>query len=94
MDLTHLAARLWSELMDRDLRKYMKETNVRVAVGALLLLFIVGLGLIWAIYGFGAAVTGFLCILAAFIPIGLIFISLYGMDWIVKRANPDEHRND
>ena len=76
--------------MDRDLRKYMKETNVRVAVGALLLLFIVGLGLIWAIYGFGAAVSGFLCLLGAFVPIALILFALYGLDWIVKRANRDE----
>lgn len=75
--------------MDRDLRKYMKETNVRVAVGTLLLLFIVGLGLIWAIYGFGAAVSGFLCLLGAFVPIALILFALYGLDWIVKRANRD-----
>ncbi|MBL8061821.1 MAG: hypothetical protein JNK32_02290 [Anaerolineales bacterium] len=79
--------------MSRDLRKYARQTNVRIAVGATLLLFIVGLGLIWAIYGFGAAISGMLCILAAFVPIGLIFIALYGLDWIVKRANPDEDRN-
>lgn len=76
--------------MSRDLRKYMRDTNVRLVIGAILMLFIVGVGLIWLIYGFGAAVTGFLCILAAFIPIGLIFLSLFGMDWIVKRANRDE----
>ncbi len=76
--------------MSRDLRKYMRDTNVRLVAGAILMLFIVGVGLIWLIYGFGAAVTGFLCILAAFIPIGLIFLALFGMDWIVKRANPDE----
>lgn len=75
--------------MDRDLRKYMKETNVRIAVGALLLLFIVGLGLIWAIYGFAAAVSGLLCLLGAFVPIALILFALYGLDWIVKRANRD-----
>jgi uncharacterized ion transporter superfamily protein YfcC len=80
--------------MKRDLRKYVRDTNARLVIGAILLLFIVGLGLIWLIYGFGAAVTGFLCILGAFIPIGLIFISLYGMDWIVKRANSDKDRND
>lgn len=79
--------------MSRDLRKYIRDTNVRLVVGALLLLFIVGLGLIWAIYGFGAAVSGLLCILSAFIPIGLIFLALYGLDWIVKRANPDEDRD-
>jgi len=76
--------------MSRDLRKYMRDTNVRLVAGAILMLFIVGVGLIWLIYGFGAAVTGFLCILAAFIPIGLIFLALFGMDWIVKRANRDE----
>ncbi len=80
--------------MKRDLRKYMRDTNTQIVIGAILLLFIIGLGLIWAIYGFGAAVTGLLCILAAFIPIGLIFAALFGMDWIVKRANPDEHRHD
>jgi uncharacterized membrane protein len=75
--------------MTRDLRKYMKDTNVRILIGAFLLLFIVGIGLIWAIYGFGAAVSGFLCLLGAFVPIALIFLALYGMDWIVKRANRD-----
>lgn len=58
--------------MSRDLRKYVKDTNVRVLIGALFLLFVVGLGLIWAIYGFGAAVSGFLCLLGAFVPIFLI----------------------
>lgn len=75
--------------MSRDLRKYMKDTNVRIVVGALLLLFIVGLGLIWFFYGFGGAVTGLLCILGGFVPIGFIFLALYGLDWIVKRANRD-----
>jgi hypothetical protein len=75
--------------MSRDLRKYMKDTNVRLIVGALLALFIVGDGLIWLIYGFGAAVMGLLCMLGAFIPIGLIFLLLNLSDWIVKRANRD-----
>jgi len=76
--------------MSRDLQKYIKDTNVRIIIGALFLLFVVGLGLIWAIYGFGAAVTGLFCLLGAFVPIALIFITLNGLDWIVKRAN----RND
>jgi hypothetical protein len=75
--------------MTRDLRKYMKDTNVRLVVGALLLLFIVGDGLIWLIYGFGAAVMGLLCMLGAFVPIGLILLLLNLTDWIVKRANRD-----
>ena len=75
--------------MSRDLRKYVKDTNVRLIVGALALLFIVGDGLIWIIYGFGAAVMGLLCMLGAFIPIGLILLFLNLSDWIVKRANRD-----
>ncbi len=34
-----------------DLRKYASQTTFRIVVGALLLLFIVGVGLIWVIYG-------------------------------------------
>jgi uncharacterized membrane protein len=75
--------------MKRDLRKYMKDTNTRILIGAFFMLFVIGIGLIWAIYGGGAAVTAFLCLLGAVVPIGLIFLSLFGLDWIVKRANRD-----
>ena len=73
--------------MTRDLRKYARQTNVRVGVGAVLLLLIVGAGLIYLIYGPGAAVSGLLCLLAGLLPIGLIFLSLALLDWIQKRAN-------
>ena len=75
--------------MSRDVRSYMKDTNVRLIVGALALLFIMGDGLIWLIYGFGAAVMGLLCMLGAFVPIGLILLLLNLSDWIVKRAGRD-----
>jgi hypothetical protein len=67
----------------------MKDTNVRLIIGALALLFIVGDGLIWLIYGFGAALMGLLCMVGAFVPIGLIFLLLNLSDWIVKRAGRD-----
>jgi len=73
--------------MTRDLRKYARQTNVRLAVGAVLLLFLVGTGLIYFIYGPGAAVTSLLCLLAGFSPIALIILSLAVLDWIQKRAN-------
>ena len=75
--------------MSRDVRRYMKDTNVRLVIGALFALFIVGDGLIWWIYGFGAAVMGLVCMLGAFVPIGLILLLLNLSDWIVKRANRD-----
>lgn len=72
--------------MSRDLRKFAKDTNVRLAVGAFVLLFVVGVGLIWAIYGAGAAGMGLMCLLAAVLPILLISGIFLAMDWIVKRA--------
>ena len=72
--------------MSRDLRKYTKDTNVRLAVGAFILLFVVGIGLIWAIYGTGAAGMGLICLLAALLPIILIFAIFFAMEWFVKRA--------
>ena len=75
--------------MGQDLRKYTRDTNTRLIIGALLMLFIVGIGLIWLIYGAGAAMMGFLCLLGAFVPIGLIFLALYILDWITKRAGSD-----
>jgi hypothetical protein len=57
--------------------------------GAFISLFIIGIGLIWWIYGPGAALMGFLCLLGAFVPIGLIFLVLAISDWILKRAGRD-----
>ena len=50
---------IWRQTMSRELRSYMKDTNV------------------------------LLCMLGAFVPIGLIFLLLNLSDWIVKRANRD-----
>ena len=74
--------------MKRDLREYAKQTNIRIGIGAFVLLFVVGIGLIYFIYGPGAAGVGLLCLLGSFIPIALIILSLYGIDWIVKHARP------
>ena len=75
--------------MARDLRKYARQTNFRLGVGMAFLLVVVGIGLIYLIWGPGAAASGFLCLLAALVPIGLIFLSLWVLDWIQKRANRD-----
>ena len=73
--------------MSRDLRKYARQTNVRLALGMGLILFVVGIALIYFIWGRGAALGGVLCLLAALIPVALIFLSLWLLDWIQKRAN-------
>jgi hypothetical protein len=73
--------------MTRDLRKYARQTNVRLGAGAVLILLIVGVGLIYLIYGPGAAVTGLICLLAGLSPIVLIVLALAILDWIQQRAN-------
>jgi len=75
--------------MSHDLRKYTSQTNIQLIVGALALLFIIGLGLIAWLYGVRAALMGFLCLLGALVPIGLIAFFLFGLDMIVKRINKD-----
>lgn len=74
--------------MSRDLRKYSRETYLRLALGAFILLFVVGVGLIWAIYGQGAAGMGLLCLLAALVPIILILAVFLAIEWILKSARP------
>lgn len=74
--------------MSRDLRKFARDTNVRLAVGAFLLLLVVGIGLIWAIYGQGAAGMGFLCVLAGLFPVVFILLAFVAIEWILKRARP------
>ena len=72
----------------RDLREYAKQTNVRLALGAFLLLFVVGVGLIWVIYGEGAAGMALTCLLAALVPVILILFIFVAIEWILKRARP------
>jgi len=73
--------------MTRDLHRYARQTNIRLALGALLLLFLVGDGLIYLIYGRGAAIMGFLCLIGGLIPVLLTFLILFLIDWIVKRGD-------
>nr|BAL44370.1 hypothetical protein [uncultured bacterium]BAL56568.1 hypothetical protein HGMM_F40G09C15 [uncultured Chloroflexota bacterium] len=73
--------------MSRDLRKYARETQKRLLLGALVLLFLVGTGLIYLIYGRGAASMALLCLTIGMIPVLLIFFAFWVLDWIVRRAS-------
>jgi len=66
--------------MPEDLRKYASQTRLRLILWFLGILFFIGLGLVWILYGREAALLGFLCLLGASIPIGLIAIFLLLMD--------------
>jgi hypothetical protein len=71
----------------RDLRDYTRQTNIRLIVGGLLILFIVGDGLIYLIYGLNAAISGLICLGIGLIPLVLIFLALWLIDWIAKHAD-------
>ncbi len=68
-----------------DLRHYMRQTQVRLILGGILLLFLVGDGLIYLIYGARAAFMGLLCIGAGLVPIVAIVGILWFMEEVVKR---------
>jgi hypothetical protein len=75
--------------MSRDLRKYTRQTNIRLIAGALILLFLVGDGLIYLFYGGSAALTGLLCLLAGMTPVLLVILIIFLLDWITKHVNRD-----
>ncbi len=69
----------------RDLRGYAKSTIFRLILGALVLIFIVGEILIYLIYGSTAAMTGFVCFIAGVVPVILVLLSLWLIDWIARK---------
>jgi hypothetical protein len=75
--------------MSHNSRTYGRQTTIRLIVGGLVLLFIVGDGLIYILYGSSAAITGLLCIGGGLIPIGLVALAVWLIDWVAKRANRD-----
>jgi hypothetical protein len=70
----------------RDLRAYARTTQLRLIVGALALIFIVGDGLIWLIFGASAARLALLCTLAGLAPVVIIAGALIFMEKMVERA--------
>jgi hypothetical protein len=75
--------------MTRDLRKYAHQTNIRLIIGALILIFLIGDGLIYIFFGKGAALLGFSCILVGMVPIILTALVLLLLDWIRHRVDRD-----
>ncbi len=73
--------------MTRDLRRYARQTNVRLLAGFFIILLIVGEGLIYVIYGPQPALVGLLCLFLGLMPLLLIFAALLIIEWVVKRAD-------
>lgn len=76
--------------MNRDLRKYARQTRFRLILGAVALILLIGEGLIYLIYGPAAAISGLICMGAGLVPVILVILVLQIVEWIVKKANPED----
>jgi nitric oxide reductase large subunit len=70
--------------MARDLRKYARQTNVRLTIGFALIIFLVGDGLIYYFFGQGAAIMGAMCILLGVVPLLLVLLAFLAMDLLIR----------
>ena len=75
--------------MSRDLRRYARQTNIQLIIGFFLILFIIGEGLIYWLYGENAALMGLLCIGAGLTPLILIALFFVLVQWVLRRADQD-----
>lgn len=73
----------------RDLRAYARSTQLRLILGGLALLFLVGDGLVWAVYGPNAALLAVLCGVIGLMPILLIAAGLWFLDAIARKSRGD-----
>ena len=70
-----------------DLRRHSRQTKSRLVVGGLLLTFGLGTILIAVTYGIPAAGCGLSLLLAAMIPVGLIGLVLFLLQWLAQRID-------
>ena len=75
--------------MSRDLRRYARQTNIRLFAGFFVILFVVGEGLIYLLYGRDAALFGLACLLMGTLPLVLIGLAMLVLDWAVRKAKRD-----
>ena len=67
-----------------DPERHQRQTQVRLLMGGLVSVAIVGGGLVWVLYGFSAAVTAVACLLAAAGTLGLLWLILTLLESWVK----------
>lgn len=73
----------------RDLRSYARSTTARLIVGGLVLVFLIGDGLVYLVYGSQAAVTAVICTGLGLAPVALIWIFLLALEWLARRGGRD-----
>jgi uncharacterized oligopeptide transporter (OPT) family protein len=70
------------------LERYRRQTQSRLIIGGLLILFGVGGGLVWVLYGRTAALTAVLCLSTAAGLFGLMWLILSFLELWVKEDEP------
>jgi hypothetical protein len=73
--------------MKRDLRRYSRQTRIRLVIGFILILFLVGDGLIYLFYGRDAAGMGLICLLMGMAPVVLVWLVLTLLGWVGKKLD-------
>lgn len=71
--------------MSRDIRQYAQQTNIRLGIGFVILLIVVGIGLIYVFYGQYAALMGVACLTIGLLPLLLITLSLWLINQFVRK---------
>ncbi|HIQ04948.1 MAG TPA: hypothetical protein EYH31_04530 [Anaerolineae bacterium] len=67
----------------KDVQQHRRQTENRLILGGFAILVVVGGGLIWLIYGRGAALLGLTCIFAGLGLFGLLYLILKGIElWV------------
>jgi len=72
--------------MPVDFRRFRQQTNFRLIIGFLIVLLVIGLGLVFVIYGENAAIAGFLFLVISLSPVVIIVIILQVLQWIINRT--------
>ena len=73
--------------MSRNIRDYARQTTTRLIIGGFLILFIIGDGLIFLIYGAEAALSGLICLGIAVAPIAFILLFFFIVDAVIAASN-------
>ncbi len=73
----------------RDLRRYAETTTRRLVLGAVLLIFLLGDGLVWLIYGERAGRAALVCSGLGLAPILLVLAALEVLSWVARSARRD-----
>ena len=72
---------------ERDLRKYARATTIRLVVGVILIVFVIGDGLIFLIYGQDAGQMALISTGLGLAPLVLVGIMLWFLGWFARSVS-------